>query len=404
MKSYQKLMSGFSMLLLAFVLIISSCEKERFTPNTPNTDADELGLREGKGDGEVDPSAALAKLDEIPYNSIRTEGRTGTLAFDSDEAANLTITILEEADQILQAEIQSSIAGLSEEEVESMEIDDELVLESFEQRLGFSSLRSKESREMEEFLSQEELDDNNDPSDRYDYAGPDFFKAVLSELAEITVGEGISKVMPDGGNYTVVDGDLETLEFLRTNPSLEEIKKRPNIEIVDEPMEKMARTCHANRTKKLVKYTGSGNKYRAKMRLTVSNFSFLWWNHHKVYAQLKSYKKGWWIFWKKHHTNISLNIQGSVYESAYEASICPVYEYNEWTQQWELVGWEPCYVRRDCEGKRLGVNKSGSKHDWKYRLTQNFTNRISTSDMDGPSHILKGTYHWKGNTYTISMY
>lgn len=412
MVSFKKA-TGFFLSTLSIAILISglsSCNKENIVDTPPGNDltSGEITLREeGQGDGHVDASTALNLLNGIPYSNIGVDNSINALRFADGETAGQVLAILEQAETAYKNEIYASVAGLSEDEVDEMEIDDDLVFETFESNISFTnSLRAKEDQEMTAFFSQEELDEENDPSDNYDYA-PEFLKAVLSDNSEFRTGQEIHKIMPDGGNYTITDGDLETLEFLRGNPSLEEIQVRSNITVVDAPSAMMMMNCDANKTKSAThKKTISGKKYRAKIKLQVRNFSFLWWSWHRVYSELKSHRKGglWNLFWKKHYTNIKIDVRGSVYYSECFQSICPVYQYNEWTGQYEIVGWKPCVECRDCEGDRVSASANVSGYNWKLKVQNNYSQRIAASDKDGSAHILRSSYQWKGYTFNLSMF
>ena len=393
-------------IIAAFSLLtLYGCGKEDLTDQSTAVPTEEINLR-NEGDGIIDPSAALAILDDITYSSISVDASIGGLQFSDETTAAQTLNTLELAHNAYQEEIQSSISGLSEEEIDELDIDDAFILQQFEATANFSSsLRSQEEDQMETFLSQEELDENNDPSDDFAYAGPDHLKTVLNAVGEIKIGNTVSKIMPDGGNYTITDGDMETLEFLRTSPDFESIQQRNNIKVVDAPVDQSIYSCHPKRTKKAVHYYNEGwKKYRANISLRVRNYSFLWFNKHFVSARLFSYKKKLFFGqWKKHYTEITNKMAGSVYYSLYVNSNCAIWEFNQDTQQWEIVGYEPCVTVRDCGGGGVFLDVVQTVDNWTLNLKKNFNQRISVSDMD-PEMILKARYHWMGNVYELAMY
>ncbi len=359
-------------------VLITGCEKESVFENDFQTEERIQRAAIEMGDGVVDPSEALTYIDQIPYRSISIDRSLNALRFASEDAASQTLTLLEQAEDALLTEIQTSVSGFSETEVDRMNINPSLTNEAFEAKIGFSSLRAMVVSLEEKFLQNETLDDRNDPTDQYAYAGPEFFRAVLSPNAEIIVAGAISKLMPDGGNYTITDGDLGTLNFLRNNPSVKQINQVPNIQIIDYPtLSSGTSNCVQNKIVSDTKYkTVDGKKYRTKFLLEIKNNSFPWFFGRYVKAELKSYKKQW-LFWKKYPTYINIAISKNVYKSA---------------------------ATGDCDGKAVAINKNGDTIDAYLKVKKNKFYKISASDKDGAAGILQGTYHWLGETFVLTMF
>ena len=207
----------------------------------------------------------------------------------------------------------------------------------------------------------------------------------------------------DGGNYTVEDGDEETVTAMRAGLTHDEIVALPNVKVVDEPEAARAGCCRSNKTVNATKYvTISGKKYRAKYRVRIRNFSFLWWNIHRASSQLKSRKKNW-IFWKKDYTTITINQKGNVYPSGYYSYVCIDYYWDEFLQQW--VPYETiCTYEVKCERDALSAAIPGTQiNTWQYELQKNYSQKVSASDKDGPAGILRATFQWRGQTMNLQI-
>lgn len=386
---------------------LNSCEKDNVEPTITEVGEEVTLQQQAVGDGVVDYSVAEEILDQVNYSAISMNEELGTLKFASDEDLQLTLELIESADNALNEEIYSSIQGLPEEEVDAMEIDDNFAFTTFERNFpNFSSFRAMADAAIEAFFQQEVLNDDEDPSDVYD-AIPNVLGTVLNVHGEVSSYDGsaldeqVHIALVDGGNYSVLDGDTETVLLIRRGLDYEEITSFPNVIVVDEPEE--GRTCcRSNKTRSATKYvTQGGKKYRAKYRVRIRNFTFLWWSIHRASSQLKSRKKqGWW--WKKHYTTIGINQQGNVYPSTYYTFPCIKWRYNQETEQWEPYE-STCTAEIKCDQGPLNAATVGSKYAWKYERTRGFSMKVSASDKDGWSGTLRTTFTWKGQTYTIAI-
>lgn len=400
------------MLALGAVLTLSlftlnSCEKENIEPTAAEIGGDVEFREAAQGDGVVDYSVVDDVLSQINYSAISVDETLGTLHFSADAELQRTLELIEDANEALENEISSSIQGLSEDEIDAMAIDDTYAFASFERNFPrFSSFRAMADEAIEAFFRNEILNDEEDPSDIYD-AIPEVLGTVLNTHGEVSSYDGsnldkqVHIALLNGANYSVMDGDAETVMLIRRGLDHEQITSYPNVITVDEPED--GRTCcRSNKTRSDTKYvTQGGKKYRAKYRVRIRNFSFLWWNIHRASSQLKSRKKqGWW--WKKHHTTIGINQQGNVYPSTFYTFPCIKWRYNEETQQWESYE-STCTAEIKCDRDPLSAATSGSKHDWKYKRTRGYTMKVSASDKDGYSGTLRATFTWKGQTYTIAI-
>ncbi|MEL6968917.1 MAG: hypothetical protein AAFZ63_04450 [Bacteroidota bacterium] len=398
-------MLAFSAALMLSLFAFNSCEKDQVEPTTaPNG---EVTFREETGDGDVNYAVADELLGQIDYGAINYTEELGILKFASDDNLQQTLQLIEGAANALNEEIYSSIAGLPEEEVDAMEINDNYAYEVFEDNFPqFTSFRAMANEEIEAFFAQEELNDEADPSDVYD-AIPDVLGTVLNATGEVASYDGgeleeqvhIAKL--DGGNYTVMDGDAGTVRTLRGDLSFDEISEIINVKVVDEPEEGRS-CCRSNRTVSNTRYVNQwGRRYRAKYRVRIRNFSFFFWNVHRASSQLKSRRKSGW-FWKKHYTTISINQQGNVYPSTYYTYTCVKAYYDFVEEKWKYKV-DTCVGENKCDGEALSAATSGTIYTWKHERTRNYSSKVSASDKDGTSGILRATFTWRGQTLSLSI-
>lgn len=390
------------------LIALSSCEKDTLETSTETEQTNGTVNFRNTGDGEIDYAVAESILSGINYDAISINDELETLQFATDEDLQQTLELLEQADLALEAEIIASIEGLPEDEVDQMEILDDFAFETFESNFpGFTSFRSYASAQIEAFFAHEELNDEEDPTDELSVI-PDMLGAVLNVHGEVVSSDGaefeqqVHILHLDGGNYTVLDGDIATVMNIRRDMEHDVIAELPNVQVVDEP-EFSRGCCRANKTRSQYKYIyqSGSKKYRAHISVQIRNISFLWINIHRATSQLKSRKKsGWW--WKKHYTTITINQQGNVYPSTYYTAPCTKYYYDEDLQQW--VPYEStCTFEIQCDGNALSAAASGSGWAWDYSRVRNYSLKVSASDQDGYAGTLRGHFTWKGQSYTLTI-
>ena len=82
-------------IIAAFSLLtLYGCGKEDLTDQSTAVPTEEINLR-NEGDGIIDPSAALAILDDITYSSISVDASIGGLQFSDETTAAQTLNTLE---------------------------------------------------------------------------------------------------------------------------------------------------------------------------------------------------------------------------------------------------------------------------------------------------------------------
>lgn len=401
---------GISAMFILSLFTLSSCEKDTLNTGTENVEGDVTFRNEG--DGDIDYSVAENLLNEINYSAISINDELQTLAFASDADLQQTLDLLEQADEALNTEIYSSIEGLPEEEVDEMEINDDFAFETFESNFpGFTSFRATAAAAIEDFFAQDELNDEEDPSDTFD-AIPEVLGTVLNAHGEIVSTDDsefenqVHVARLDGGNYSILDGDLATAMDIRAGLEHSEIEGLPNVVVVNTPELSFfgGPKCRSYKikTKYHYKYQFGKKKYRARLKVQVFNFSFLWWNYHRAQSEIKSRKKsGWW--WKKHYTSVSINQQGNVYPSTYYTAPCTKYYYDYEQEKW--VSYETtCTYERKCDGEALSAASSGSAYAWNYSRVRNYSMKVSASDKDGYTGTLRATFTWKGSTYNLAIF
>lgn len=402
----------FGAVLILSLVALSSCEKDTIETTAGTEQANGNVTFRNTGDGEVDYAVAESILSEINYEAISINDEFETLQFASDDDLQQTLELLEQADEALDAEIAASIEGLPEDEVDQMEIFDDFAFETFESNLaGFTSFRSSAAAEIEAFFAQEELNDEEDPTETLS-AIPDVLGTVLNVHGEIisTDDSGLEEQVHisrlDGGNYSVLDGDHETVMSIRDGMEHEAISELPNVKVVDSPEFFFfgGPKCRSNKTKSEYKYIKQfgKKKYRAHISVQIQNFSFLWWNVHRATSQLKSRKKsGWW--WKKHYTSITINQQGNVYPSTYYTAPCTRYYYDYEEERW-VPYQATCTYEIKCDAESLSAAISGTGWTWDYSRVRNYSMKISASDKDGYSGTLRGKFTWRGQNYNLAIF
>lgn len=390
------------------LIALSSCEKDTLETSTETEQTNGNVNFRNTGDGEIDYAVAESILSGINYDAISINDELETLQFATDEDLQQTLELLEQADLALEAEIIASIEGLPEDEVDQMEILDDFAFETFESNFpGFTSFRSYASAQIEAFFAHEELNDEEDPTDELSVI-PDMLGAVLNVHGEVVSSDGsefeqqVHILHLDGGNYTVLDGNIATVMNIRRDMEHDVIAELPNVQVVDEP-EFSRGCCRANKTRSQYKYIyqSGSKKYRAHISVQIRNISFLWINIHRATSQLKSRKKsGWW--WKKHYTTIGISQQGNVYPSTYYTATCTKYRWDEETQQW--IPYEDiCVYEIPCDGNAMSAAASGSGWAWDYSRVRNYSLKVSASDQDGYAGTLRGHFTWKGQSYTLTI-
>ena len=151
---------------------------------------------------------------------------------------------------------------------------DDLVLEDFENRLRFHSLRAEIER-----ASAVAGDDEPDPDDHF--IPDDFFRAVLNPQAELQIGDAIYLVRPDF-TLEIPDGNVEVLARLRDN----EREIPDGVERHGHAQSRAQDDCRSNRSCKKT------HVYETKRRFKAKIWVFNSWVYASVGAKTEAEKRG----------------------------------------------------------------------------------------------------------------
>ena len=94
--------------------------------------------------------------------------------------------------------------------------------------------------------------------------------------------------------------------------------------------------------------------------------------------------------------------QGNVYPSTYYTYTCVKAYYDFAEEKWKYKV-DTCVGENKCDGGALNAATSGSRWAWKYERRRNYSSKVSASDKDGASGILRTTFTWRGQTLNLSM-
>jgi hypothetical protein len=382
-KSMTTLLSG--LVVLSILFLAASCKQESiYEEITPaQTDSQDVSFRT-PGDGVVDYTTADDILSAINYDEIVIDDELQALKFPSEDVLGTTIDLIEEANAVLEAEIISSIEGLSNDEIDQMEINYYYAYEAFESHFpGFQSVRAEKAAAEEAFFANDELNDDEDPAILYGPL-PDDFGAVLNTYGEVITANGAEEgqqvhvARRDGTNYTVLNGDpATTMNYREVNFSYPNTD--PSIKIMDDGGFGYgggnSPKCETNYWKYKTEYiTIDDVQHRAFFAVGVRNSSFSFNPYHGAFSYLKSRRKGF-LFWGRHHTDIGITQGGIVQDS------------------------------NDCTGTNLNVATQPTTFNFHwFGMDVTFPRKVSTNNMVGAVNVPQADFEWEGQNYTLRLF
>lgn len=383
-KSISTLLSG--LVILFIILLAASCKQESLFEDVTIAQTDHNGVTlRNTGDGVVDYSLADDVLSAINYDEIVVDDELQALKFSSEDVLGTTIDIIKEANAILEAEIISSIDGLSNDEIDQMEINDYYAFEAFESHFpGFESFRSEKAQAEEAFFANDDLNDEADPALTYG-AIPDGFGTVLNVYGEVITANGaeagqqIHIARRNGANYTILSGDPGTAIDMRGEFTY--VPTDPSIKLIDDGYGDDGSNggtsvkCEKNKWKDKFEYTTIDNvQHRAHMKVAIRNSSFSFSPYHGAYSELKSRRKAS-IGWKKHSTNIGITQSGILRDS------------------------------KDCTGPTLSANTAPSSFNHhQYKVEKTYTRKVSTTNTVGAANVVQADFDWEGQSYKLRLF
>jgi hypothetical protein len=345
-----------------------------------------------RGDGVISTGSADAILRQISFGELKV--KNNMLAFPSKASAQKTALILEKADDAYQAEIGASLAELSGEEQEKLNVNYNYVFESFAKQSGFTnSLRAQIVAAEAKLTARGDYEFSEMPSNQG--IAMEFLQALVNPQGEVMAGPAIAKFYPNGKAFEILDGDLKALEMLRSVKSTDDIKFSRNVR--SDVQAKGGDGCiNWRENDGTMSKTTNGTKYRAQCETGIFNWNFF--NVHRAWTKVHSQRKGW-LFWHNYQTNLSVTLKGSVYASELIPAICEEYVYNDATGQyeWQLVD---CSYVLDCRIAE-SVNQSATAYNSQLKTTYAPGHRIGIPDPS--SNTLCGTLTWLGLSKTICL-
>ena len=234
----------------------------------------------------------------------------GILLFESQEIFDRVSISLERENEAwkntINKFIQDQAKGIDIEN--PFEVNENFVLELFEESLSFKSLRARICRDEELWLKDSELDFSKDPDNHFIVG--DELRAVINENHEIGIGSSMYKVYRNWEVVEIQELDFSLLEELR-NSDLEEIRSRQigyvfhNFSV----FKGTAIECEVNHSD--TEYNNYKTNYKSKCRLTITNGPFV----HFVKGETTNYKMNSRGNWKKEKCDHEIAIGGMIYDT-----------------------------------------------------------------------------------------
>ena len=252
---------------------------------------------------------------EINYSdiTIKTKGFKGEngsvkiLAFKDMNSFKATLSELERQTKEYNSAFVSLYSNLDDEDLNAKEeeigFDDEKPLSDFEHHFNFISLRNKIVNEEEEWLNHEVLDENNDPTDQFDFLFNEEM-TLLNRDAEVIIGGSVFKLV-NNGYYEIFDGDIQTLSSLENISSNDVLPE--NVLFVDGNSN--CSSCKSGGCNSNKRNSGKKNSGSYRIKWVVSHWTNPW--ERRVAAKTKNYKKRGWR-WKKYTTYCKARVYGSI--------------------------------------------------------------------------------------------
>ena len=229
--------------------------------------------------------------------------QNGLLKFENKESFDLVFQILESENKRHNDLLQEYCVEMTSQSMEYKEIfkaNEFAVYETFEESLGFKSLRARIAMDEEVWLNNRELDLANDP-DNHCIVGNEM-RTLFNENGEIMIGNSIYVV---GGNwlvYEINNGSFEILESLRETGH--NGQNNQQIIIHNQVNNLKAGDCKLNQDN--IEYENYIINYRVKCRVTITNAVF--WHYAK--AELTHYIYDGQGGWDKEPADLKIELRG----------------------------------------------------------------------------------------------
>jgi len=263
----------------------------------------------------------------IPQTSTSYAGVTmnrGIIQFESLDAFRTTIETLEEQDEQYNDEWLAAHAQLTDEELETLEeeigFSDDQVFVDFENAFGHSSLRAMIAGQVDVWLDTEEPDWDNSPEDHFILDA--VMRTIMTEDAELMIGNSIYLAVDNGITYEITDGDFNTLALLKAG-QLDPYTAANVVVYGDDTRGKAEMGCKwwASKSNYVV-YSGGSRRFKA-----ISRWRGWPWAA-KASAKTNSYKRKNGK-WKRHRTWLEAYVAGSASGDQCQTSSAFSYKYKK---------------------------------------------------------------------------
>lgn len=273
---------------VAFVAILTSCKKENLLPENNNSQNPTMKTR-SSGDVQFCLEASLVCE------------QNGVLIFPSLDAFQKVVEDIDRKHE------QWSANGESEEAEYKISL-------RFEAMFSYSSLRKQIYNERELWLNNDELDINNDPSDKWTEGIG--LRTVLNSNGAVKIGNIIYVCRAFGETFEIADGNFETMNLIiggqRTGLTNTILHKADGSEVdaSNGNVLKVADDCFAWRTKSDER-TYNNNARKLKGKVWVHNLPF----YANIGSESEHFKKKNNGGWKKHKADIiTTQSSGTLYD------------------------------------------------------------------------------------------
>jgi len=184
------------------------------------------------------------------------------------------------------------------------------ILEEFEAKFNYTSLRQKIADEMDEYNKIRDPGDLNSPEEAY--ISDEILQTLLNSNGEIKIGTSIYKIIGDNIVIKVLDNNYDIVNRI-TKYNYLDFKGTDNIIIYDNSPCKT--TCKANVSNSITKFSNSRDR---KLYLKISAQNVLW--THKIKVRMTQYyydsdKQKWQI-------DYTAMVDGDIYGFYYEGTSC----------------------------------------------------------------------------------
>lgn len=283
-------------LCISASLVILSCSREEPLTNQPD-----------KQENTLDQASKIIGSNEVTMPKVVTFGKFKILKFNTWNEFDIMAKYLAQQQDILEDNFYNQYHqnGMSDDlyndVIEEVNFSNEVPLQNFENTLGFgNSYRKMYNSELQEWLNNDVLDDDNYPKNKTLFSGSEF--SLINDRQQIMIGNTVYQCTKKG--YLNISNDYEnalnTIDHALIN----------NIDL-----ETLAGWWFINPPKECVLWRKNGEpdvydggNYRTYRSCGIRSFTI----YTKTLAELESYKKKNNGGWKKYRRSLKVQLAASV--------------------------------------------------------------------------------------------